>query len=104
MRTIDHIGIPTTEPKEGQIYNPGMKVFLTNYNLSPNRIEWLRFDSDSWMPELIQKCAHIAYQVTDYKAEMEGKKVLLSPTDCGDGNWIAFVEEEGIAVELMWHI
>lgn len=102
MRTIDHIGIPTTEPKAGEMYNEGMKVFLTNYADSPNRIEWLRFDSDSWMPRLIQNCAHIAYQVTDPKAEMEGKNVLLPPTDCGGGNWIAFVEEEGIAVELMW--
>ena len=32
----------------------------------------------------------------------KGKKVLLPPTDCGGGNWIAFVEEEGIAIELMW--
>lgn len=103
MRTIDHIGIPTTEPKAGEVYVEGMKVFLTNYADSTNRIEWLRFESDSWMPKLIQECTHIAYQVTDPEAEMEGKTILLPPTDLGGGAWIAFIEEEGIAIELMWN-
>lgn len=102
MRTVNHIGIPTSEPKAGEVYNEGMKLYLTDYTKSPNRIEWLRFDADSWMPALIQSTAHIAYNVTDPKAEMEGKTILLPPTDCGGGNWIAFVEEEGIAIELMW--
>lgn len=103
MRTLDHIGIPTSEPRVGEVYNPGMKVYLTDYSMSPNRIEWLRFDSDSWMPELIQKYAHLAYMVTDPKAEMEGKTILLPPTELGSGKWIAFVEEEGVAVEIMWN-
>ncbi|MEG0032733.1 MAG: hypothetical protein RSF93_02990 [Mucinivorans sp.] len=103
MRTLDHIGIPTTTPKAGEFYNEGMKVFLTDFSKDPHRIEWLRFDSDSWMPELIQKQTHLAYQVTDHKAEMQGKKVLIPATDCGEGNWIAFVEEDGLAIELMWH-
>lgn len=104
MRTLDHIGIPTTEPQNGEMYNEGMKLFLTDYSESPNRIEWLRFDADSWMPEQLKKHAHIAYQVTDPKAEMQGKEVILPPTDCGDGNWIAFIVEEGIGIELMWHV
>ena len=54
------------------------------------------------MPELIRTTTRLAYRVTDPEAEMAGKKVLLPPTDCGGGNWIAFVEEEGIAIELMW--
>lgn len=102
MRTLNHVGIPTSEPKKGEQYSEGMKLFLTDYTQCPNRIEWLRFDSDSWMHPLIQKQAHLAYNVTDPEAEMAGKTILLPPTDCGNGNWIAFVEEEGVAVELMW--
>lgn len=103
MRTFNHVGIPTTEPQAGEVYVEGMKVFLTNYVDSTNRIEWLRFDSDSWMPKLIQEQTHLAYEVTDPKAEMEGKTVLLPPTELGGGAWIAFIEEEGIAIELMWN-
>lgn len=103
MRTFNHVGIPTTEPQAGEVYAEGMKVFLTNYADSANRIEWLRFDNDSWMPKLIQEQTHLAYEVTDPKAEMEGKTVLLPPTELGGGAWIAFIEEEGIAIELMWN-
>ena len=81
MRTYDHVGIPTTTPKEGEVYNDGMKVWLTDFSKSPNRIEWLRFEPGSWMPELIQTTTHLAYQVTDPEAEMQGKKVLLVDTD-----------------------
>ena len=47
MRTYDHVGIPTSTPKPGEVYNEGMKVWLTDFVQSPNRIEWLRFDADS---------------------------------------------------------
>lgn len=104
MRTLDHIGIPTITPKEGEMYNEGMTLHLTDYSQHPNRIEWLRFEADSWMHPLIQSQTHIAYCVTDPEAEMKGKKVLLPATDCGDGKHIAFVEEDGVAIELIWQV
>ena len=66
MRKINHFGIPTTTPQPGEVYVEGLKVWLTNFNESPNKIEYLRFEEGSWMPELIQKVAHIAYEVDDY--------------------------------------
>lgn len=102
MRTLDHIGVPTSEKQAGEVYNEGMKLWLTDYSASPNRIEWLRFEPDSWMPEVLKKYPHVAYKVTDHKAEMEGKKVILPPTELGGGMWIAFIEEEGVGIELMW--
>ncbi len=101
MRKINHIGIPVTAPVPGEVYNEGMKVFLTDYATSPNRIEFLRFDADSWMPALIQQLAHIAYEVDDLDKELEGAKVLLPKTVVNEQLTIAFVEEEGIALELM---
>lgn len=102
MRTLNHVGIPTSKPKAGERYSEGMKLFLTDYNQCPNRVEWLRFEPDSWMHPLIQTQTHLAYNVTDPEAEMAGKTILLPPTDCGDGNFIAFIEENEIPVELMW--
>lgn len=103
MRTFNHIGIIRTEPIEGDFHNDGLKVFLTDFTKSKNRVEWLRFDADSEMHKLIQTQTHVAYDVTDLKKELEGAKVLFEPVDCGDDNWIAFIEEEGIPVELMYH-
>ncbi|MFI3294619.1 MAG: hypothetical protein R3Y19_01210 [Rikenellaceae bacterium] len=101
MRKLSHFGVPTTIEREGETYSPDMKLFLTDYEQSPNRIEFLRFDADSEMPELLKTHAHIAYVVEDIVAEMEGKPVVMPITKLSDELTIAFVEEEGIAIELM---
>ena len=69
-----------------------------------NRIclEFLRFEEGSWMPELIQKTAHIAYEVDNLEEELKGAKVLVEPMPGGENLTIAFIEEEGIALELMY--
>ena len=47
MRKINHFGIPTTTPQPGEVYVEGLKVWLTNFNESPNKIEYLRFEEGS---------------------------------------------------------
>ena len=96
MRKINHFGVPTTTPQPGEVYAEGLKVWLTNFNESPNKIEYLRFEEGSWMPELIQKVAHIAYEVDDLAAELEGAKVLVEPMPGGENLTIAFIEEGDI--------
>lgn len=102
MRKINHIGIPTRTPQPGESYAEGLKVWLTNFNESPNRIEFLRFEEGSWMPEIIRKTAHIAYEVDNLEEELKGAKVLVDPMPGGEKLTIAFIEEEGIALELMY--
>ena len=101
MRKINHIGIPVQKPVSGEVYNEGMLVYLTEFKKSPNKIEFLRFDKDSWMPEKIQTLAHIAYEVDNLDGELENAKVLLPKTIVNEHLTIAFIEEEGIALELM---
>lgn len=101
MRTLNHIGVVTTTPAEGETYNEGMKVWLTDFSKSPNKIESLRFDEGSWLPSLIQTKAHIAYEVDSMEEELKGAKILIEPFDAGDGLMLAFIEEEGVAIELM---
>lgn len=101
MRKINHIGIPVQKPVSGEVYNEGTQVYLTDFTKSPNKIEFLRFDKDSWMPEKIQTLAHIAYEVDNLDGELENAKVLLPKTIVNEHLTIAFIEEEGIALELM---
>ena len=101
MRKINHIGIPVQKRVSGEVYNAGMQVYLTDFTKSPNKIEFLRFDKDSWMPEKIQTLAHIAYEVDNLDGELENAKVLLPKTIVNEHLTIAFIEEEGIALELM---
>lgn len=101
MRTLSHFGVPTKEKKADAVYNEGLKVWLTDYSKSENRIEFLTFEEGSCLPELIQTTAHIAYEVPCLKAALEGKNVIFGPAVCDEHLTIAFIEEEGIAIELM---
>ena len=51
--------------------------------------------------ELVQTKGHIAYTVPCLEKELEGKKVIFGPAVCDEHLTIAFIEEEGIAIEIM---
>lgn len=101
MRKINHFGIPTTRPQDGEVFNEGLNVHLTDFAQSPNRIEYLRFEPGSCMHDLIQTVPHIAYEVPNLEEALVGAKVLFPATVCSDTLKIAFIEEEGIPLELM---
>ncbi|MDR1154218.1 MAG: hypothetical protein LBL04_05860 [Bacteroidales bacterium] len=101
MRTYNHIGIVTTDNKDGASFNEALGVWLTDFGKSPNKIEFLKFVEGSCLPELVQKVSHIAYEVPSLEAELENAKVLFGPFVCDEHLTIAFIEEEGISLELM---
>ena len=83
------------------MFNEGLSVWLTDYSKSPNRIEFLKFEEGSCLPELVQKQGHIAYTVPSLEEELKGKNVIFGPSVCDEHLTIAFIEEEGIAIEIM---
>lgn len=101
MRKLNHVGIPTSTPQPGEMYAEGMKLFLTDFTKSENKIEFLRFEADSPLPEILKTHAHIAYEVPNLESAMAGKKIILEPFQGGEGLTCAFIEEEGVAIELM---
>jgi catechol 2,3-dioxygenase-like lactoylglutathione lyase family enzyme len=96
-----HIGIPTTEPKEGETYSPDSKLFITAIDSHPYRVEWLRFEPGCPMPQLLQDVAHVAFEVDDLKKAIEGKDVLIQPKTLANGLRIAFIVEGGAPVEFI---
>ncbi|MFC2082536.1 VOC family protein [Candidatus Bipolaricaulota bacterium] len=96
-----HVGIPTTEPKEGEMYRADSKLFITDIDSHPYRVEWLRFEPGSPMPDLIQTVAHVAFEVDDLQEAIEGKNVLVQPKTLPNGVRIAFIAESGAPVEFM---
>ncbi|MCI5718176.1 MAG: hypothetical protein MR292_07340 [Alistipes sp.] len=101
MRTFNHIGMVTDVIPEGAVFNDGLKVWLTDYTKSPNRIEFLKFEPGSCLPELVQKQGHVAYTVPSLDEALKGAKVIFGPAVCDEHLTIAFVEEEGVSIELM---
>ncbi|UKI17566.1 MAG: hypothetical protein L6V80_04965 [Bacteroidales bacterium] len=72
MRTLSHFGIPTTvKPAEAAYIEP-LKVYVTDYGKSANKLEFLYFEPDSPMHELMKTRAHVAYDVPCLKCEPGG--------------------------------
>ena len=49
-----HLGIPTTVPRPGEVYLPHLKIHVAGFETSPFGIEWMRFDPDCGIHELIR--------------------------------------------------
>ncbi len=101
MKTFNHVGIVVDYIPEDATFNEGLSVWCTDFTKSPNKIEFLKFEEGSCMPELVQKQTHLAYTVSSLEEEMKGKNVIFGPVECNESLTIAFIEEEGISIELM---
>ncbi len=104
MRTYHHIGIPTTIPRAGEAYLPEYKVYHSGFETSAYGIEWMRYEEGCPLPDLVKTVAHVAFEVDDLEAELEGKDVLIAPNSPSPGVRVAFIVENGAPVELLQFI
>ena len=101
MRRYHHIGIPTAVPREKETYLTKFKVYVSGYDTSPYGIEWMRFEPESPLPELVKMVPHIAFEVDDLAAEIEGKEILIEPNSPSEGITVAFIVDDGAPVEFL---
>ena len=76
-------------------------MYIVGYDTNPYGIEWLRFEPDSPLPELVKRVPHVAFKVDDLEAELEGKEVLIAPNSPSPGVRVAFVIHDGAPVEFL---
>jgi len=101
MREYHHVGIPTTEPRPGETYLERFKVHVTGFDTSEYGVEWMRFDPDCPLPELVRTVPHVAFRVDDLEKELAGREVLIEPNSPSPGLVVAFIVENGAPVELL---
>jgi len=101
MKEFHHVGIPTQTQRDNETYLAEAGLYYTDVEASPYRIEWLRFEPDSPMPEALKTVAHVAFKVDDLEAELAGKDVLIEPFSPMEGLKVAFILHDGAPVELM---
>ena len=101
MRRYHHIGIPTKERREGERLVPGYGIYVSGYETSAYGIEWMRFEPDAAVPELVRTVPHVAFEVDNLTAEITGKEVIIPPNSPSDGVTVAFIVENGAPVELL---
>ena len=100
-KEFHHIGIPSTTRQPDEIYLPACKLFITDATKSTHRIEWLRFEPDSPMPDLLKRTAHVAYTVDSLDQALAGQKVIVQPFAPMDGLRVAFIEDDHAPVEFL---
>jgi hypothetical protein len=101
LRKYHHIGIPTNIARENETYLPKFKMFVSGYESSPYRVEWMRFEPDSPLPDLVKTVPHVAFEVDDLHAEIEGKEVIIQPNSPSNGVTVAFIVNNGAPVEFL---
>ena len=98
-----HLGIPTQKKMPGEIYLPQLKFYISGFPASPFGIEWMRFEKDCPIHELIQEIPHIAFEVEDLEYELANRdlNLLAEPTSPSPGIRVAMVEHNGAPIELI---
>jgi hypothetical protein len=48
-----HLGIPTDKVMPNERYLPNLKFYVSGFNTSPFGIEWMRFDKDCPISDII---------------------------------------------------
>jgi len=101
VATFAHFGVPTRTKMDGMDYLEGGKVWLTDPEASPYKIEFLYFEPDSPMPEPLKTKCHAAYLVDDLDAAVAGQEVVVEPMEVSPGLRIAFITQDAALIELM---
>lgn len=99
---FNHIGITDQGVRDGAVFVPETKVWVTDSDTHPFRIEWLRYEDDSDVPEIIRRTPHVGFEVESIVEAARGLTPLLGPLVIDDTTTVAFFEtaDAGV-VELM---
>ncbi len=96
-----HVGIPTDRPLPKEDYSERYKLYASGYFQSPYGVEWMKFDPDCPLPELVRTVPHVAFVVDDLDLAIEGKAVLIPPNSPCDGVTVAFIVDHGAPIEFL---
>jgi hypothetical protein len=96
-----HFGIPTDIPLKGEVYLKDYKLFHYGYEKSEYGIEWMRYEKDCTLPEIVKTVPHVAFEVDDIYEAIKGKNVIIEPNSPSEGNIVAFIEENGAPIEFI---
>ena len=96
-----HLGVPTNTPMPNEKYLEKFKLYVSGFDMSPYGIEWMRFEPDSPVSDLIKTVPHIAFEVDDLETALVGKDVLTPPNSPSDGVRVAMIMHNGAPIELI---
>ena len=96
-----HLGIPHGAPRRGEQHLPQLGVHVCGFETSPYGIEWMRFDPQCPVPEVVKTVPHLAFAVADLDVALEGREILIPPNSPSSGVRVAFIIDDGAPIELL---
>ncbi len=96
-----HLGIPTTVIHKNETYLEKFKVYVSGYETSAYKIEWMRYEKDSPVNEIVKTIPHVAFEVDDLENAINGKDILIEPNSPSPGVRVAFILDNGAPVEFI---
>jgi hypothetical protein len=96
-----HLGIPTKEKHENETFLEKFKTYVSGYDTSQYKIEWMRYEKDAPLPEIVKTVPHVAFEVDNLEEAIKGKDILIEPNSPSPGVMVAFIIENGAPVELL---
>jgi hypothetical protein len=104
MRKYHHVGIPTTSPHAGETYLETHRVFCTDHERNPFGIQWMRYEPECSLPEVVKTVPHVAFEVDDLEQAIAGQEILIPPNSPSQGVVVAFVLCDGAPVEFLQYL
>ncbi len=97
-----HVGIPTNVVHEPETHLKPHGLHVSGFSTSPYGVEWMRFEPDSSLHELIRTVPHVAFEVDDLDAALEGQEIIHPAGSPSDGVRSAMIVHNGAPVEFIW--
>jgi hypothetical protein len=76
-------------------------MYVSGFPSSPYGVEWMRFEADSPVSELVKTVPHVAFEVDDIDEALKGKEALTPPNSPSAGVRVAMIVDDGCPIELI---
>jgi hypothetical protein len=98
-----HLGIPTNKKMPDERYLPHLKFYVSGFSTSPFGIEWMRFENDCPISELVKTVPHIAFEVDDLDKALNEHdfEIISKPNIPSEGVRAAMIKHNGAPIELI---
>ncbi|MBU1097981.1 MAG: VOC family protein [Bacteroidetes bacterium] len=85
----------------GEIYIKKYGMYVSGFSSSPFGIEWMRFDKNSPISDLVKTVPHIAFEVDDLQEAIKGLELIDEISSPAEGIKVAMFQHNGAPVELI---
>jgi hypothetical protein len=88
-------------PRPNERHLTHLKIHVSGFDTSPYGIEWIRFDPDCPVSDVVRTVPHIAFEVDDLDAALTGQRLLGTVSSPSAGVRVAMILDDGAPIELL---